>query len=680
MVNLKTRWGSIALTILFSVAAFLACGTAFAQTPVNGFVIINPISVCDSGTGLCAPFGVSCTSASGTQVCTQFATPSTATTNTPIGFVDADTNVNLTRAFWAQAGIDVVFFPVQSYTSPTNAIPSSWLNIKDAASTTGATLTSYSTNYQTLHLVNVLCADGFIALTSPDFQALTQHPICTEHGGLAPGAYSKLVNPPPAPSPAPPLAINGCKQNSCSTNSNAIDVFFVNSYAGPGVSVPQYGFSWINGDGVSIGKLAFSTAGPRFDTLAHEIGHALALDHVSYGAATDPFNAPVGNMMLLGSTRDTSAKSGCQMTTSSPGTPPVSNGGALADLDYTTSSFNPCLTINYNMLADHLVIGTCPSPLSTTTCNNQEGAVALSPFINQTATNKATTNNGGGSQTPIAGAATTSATPSSGTGTPAPLSITITADGNPNDTNVPDLASTIIALPPSDPLSFNGNSPIIQTGGTLAAKAPPGSSCDATHLKNCAVQVTSVTKLTNQQVTGNPGCDSGTGQPPSSQCVRITYSVAPSQFGPDNPACQVPGGCVTPAGLPNIFVTLAVSFNKDATVIVSNNLLTGAQYTSIDANGYATTSLFGPVFNNSGIQVGFTADSAIPDLTTTNVLLPNLASKFQNAAAVKFSSPPFNNRKLAQCTQPFTTVFVKVKGQLVPETVCPDGNLPDGPD
>jgi hypothetical protein len=364
------------------------------------------------------------------------------------------------------------------------------------------------------------------------------------------------------------------------------------------------------------------------------------------------------------------------MTTSSPGTPPVSNGGALADLDYTTSSFNPCLTINYNMLADHLTTGTCPSPLSTTTCNNQEGAVALSPFINQTATNKATTNNGGGSQTPIAGAATTSATPSSGTGTSAPLSITITADGNPNDTTVPDLASTIIALLPSDPLSFNGNLPVVQTGGTLAQNAT--GPCDANHLSNCAVQVKDVTKLSNQQVTGNPGCDSGSGQPPSAQCVRITYSVAPNGFGPDNPACQVPGGCVTPAGLPNIFVTLAVSFNKDASVIVSNNLLTGAQYTSIDANGYASTSLFGPVFNNSGVQVGFTADSASPDLTTSNVLLTG--SKFQNAAAVKFSSPPFNNRKLAQCTQPFTTVFVKVKDQLVPHTVCPDGNLPAGPD
>src|SRR5207248_1235566 len=220
------RWGSIALTMLFSVTAFVVCGTALAQNsnpPVNGFVIINPISVCSGSS--CAPYGMSCTSTSGKPVCTKSPAPSSATVNTPIGFVDADTNVNLTRAFWAQAGLDVVFFPVQSYNSPSNIIPSSWNNIKDAVS--GITLTSGTggnyppTNYQTLHLVNVLCADGFAALTSPDFQALTQRPICTEHGGLA-TAYQKLVNPPPVPSPAPPLAINGCSTAlPCSTNSNA---------------------------------------------------------------------------------------------------------------------------------------------------------------------------------------------------------------------------------------------------------------------------------------------------------------------------------------------------------------------------------------------------------------------------------------------------------------------------
>jgi hypothetical protein len=636
MGNFKPRWRSIAQVMLYSAAAFLMCGTALAQ--VNGFVIINPISVCSGG--ICAPYGMTCTSASGTPVCTKSPAPSSATTTTAIGFVDKDTNINLTRAFWAQAGIDVVFFPVQSYTSPTNALDSTWNNIKDAS--TGATFAYSSTNYQTLHLVNVLCADTFVALTSPDFEALTGHSICSDHGGLASGSWSKLANPPAAPSPKPPLAINGCSPSevnkTCSTNSNAIDVFFVNgTYSGTGVSSPQFGFSWINGDGVSIGSNVFSLAQPRYDTLAHEIGHALALTHLNFGANTDTVNAPVGNMMLLGTTRATSYNSGCQNKAgnfSSP--PPIYNNGALYDSDYTTS--NPCKGV---MLADHLTPGTCTN---LATCGNQEGAASLSPFINKTAPNNA---NAGGGNSFTASLAKQGTTTPSGTGTPAPLQITITASGDPNDPNVPDLASIIIAIPPSDQLSFNGNQPVSQIGGT---PINPNVTCDANDLQNCAVTVTSVTKLTNQQVTGNPGCDSGTGQPPSSQCIRVTFSAG---FAP------------------GINVVLAVSFNKDAGVIISNNLLTGAQYTSIDANGFATTTLFGPVVNN-GIQVGFNADSTNPDLATANVLLT--ASTFQNASAANPKIGP----KLAHCTPPYITVISKNGKQT--ETVCPDRNISDGPD
>jgi hypothetical protein len=467
-------------------------------------------------------------------------------------------------------------------------------------------------------------------------------------------------------------------------------MFFVNKVVSyPGNASAIYGFSWINGDGVSIvgggTNNIFLTSGPRFDTVAHETGHNLGLDHLTYGATTDTFNAPVGNMMLLGTTRATSSKSGCQMTTSATGTPPVENGGALFDLDYNTlplTTFDPCMG-HYNMLADHLTNtgGTCttpPCPCSNpndrTTCTNQEAVAAISPFINQTAPNTA---NAGGGQAFLANAATTSTPSSGGPGTPAPLQITITADGNPQDTNVPDLAATIIALLPSDPLSFNGNSPVTQIGGT---PINPNVTCDANDLQNCAVTIT-VTKLTNQQVTGNPGCDSGTGQPPSSQCIRITYSVAPTNgFGPDNPAChQFPGNCVT-AGLPVISVILAVSFNKSADDIITGNLLTGAQYTSIDVNGFATTTLFGPAPN------GFIANSANPDLTTANVLLN--PKSFQNASAVKFGSPPFNNRKLAQCTQPWITVVSKNGKQTgtaacpagSTNCVCPDGNISGGPD
>jgi hypothetical protein len=510
---------------------------------------------------------------------------------------------------------------------------------------------------------------------------------------------------PPAPSSTPPTAINGCRPSAvnkpCDPASNAIDVFFVNTYGGTGVSTPQFGFSWINGDGVSIGSGVFSTALPRYDTLAHEIGHALALTHQNFGATNDPDSSARRNMMQLGSDmpgppamlgRATSYNSGCQniMGNFSNGPPPILKNGALYDLGYSIPLvFDPCMG-QYAMSADHLTTGPActssnpPNPPTLADCTNegasQEAAAAISPFINATAPNNA---NAGGGQAFLANLATTSAPSSGGSGPPAPLQITITADGNPNDANViPDLAATIIALLPSDPLSFNGNQPVAQIGGT---PINPNVTCDANNLQNCAVTVT-VTKLTNQQVTGNPGCDSGTGQPPSSQCIRITYSVAPTNgFGPDNPACQFPGNCVT-AGSPVISVILAVSFNKSANDISSQNLLAGAQYTSIDANGFATTTLFGnavPAGSPNGV---FTANSANPDLTTANVLLN--AKTFQNASAVKFGSPPFNNRNLAHCTQPWITVVSKNGKQTgtaacpagSTNCVCPDGNISGGPD
>jgi hypothetical protein len=569
--------------------------------------------------------------------------------NTPIGFVDTDTNVNLTRAFWAQAGIDVAFFPVQSYNSPTNTIPSSWNNIKDAASTTGATFTYSSTNYQNLHLVNVLCQDGFVALTSPDFQALTQHPICTEHGGLA-GTYSKLANPPPAPSTAPPLAINGCsKALPCSTdpitglgNSNAIDVFFVNTYGGTGVSSPQYGFSWINGDGVSVGKAIFSITQPRYDTLAHEIGHALALTHQNFGANNDPTSASIINMMLLGSTRATSYNSGCQQKTgnfSSP--PPILNNGALFDLDYITSSFNPCSGAG-NMLADHLVpqpTGTpsaCSSPLDPTNCFTQQGAAGASPFINQTLASSA--NAGGGTLASVAGAATTSNSVVAAQGTNSTSAVTFQVSATSGTGNSGDaITSIIIGIPAGGQLSFNGNSPATFVSCTDQTTTPPNS---------CDVTITSQLRLNGNNGFGNQNCMKSINlAPPSEQCVQVFFS---SGFT---------------AGK---LVTFTVAFNKDSGTIIAQNLLAGAQYTVITgAAGYATTSVFGNAVN--GV---FSANSQNPDFTTPNQIQD--ASKFVNAAAAN----PHIGPNLAHCTPPYT--FVKVKGQLVP--VCPDGNLPDGPD
>jgi hypothetical protein len=137
--------------------------------------------------------------------------------------------------------------------------------------------------------------------------------------------------------------------------------------------------------------------------------------------------------------------------------------------------------------------------------------------------------------------------------------MTITASGDQSDPDVPDLASTIIALLPNDPLSFNGNRPVTQIGGSGCARDSNGNVIFP--LTNCDVTLTKVTKLTSQQITGNPGCDSGTGQPPSSQCIKMDYS---------------------PGFEPGDNIVLAISFNKDSATIINNGLLKGTQYTSID--------------------------------------------------------------------------------------------------
>jgi hypothetical protein len=617
MGNLKLRWRSIARMLLFSAAAFFVGGAALAQ--VNGFVVINPISVCNSSTGLCAPFGISCTSASGTQVCTQSATPSAATVNTPIGFVDTDKNVNLTRAFWAQAGLDVAFLPVQKYISPANTNPWSNVNVTDAVN--GKTLVTFypATNYQTLHLVNIKCKDGTIVLTSPDFQALTNHAICTEHMGAPTG----LSNPPPAPSPAPPLA-------ATLGMSNALDVFFVSNYSGTAVTTPQYGFSWINGDGVSLGGTTLSATQPRFDTLAHEIGHNLALDHTTFGNGA----GAVSNLMTTGSTRGTSAKSGCQVFSTTGSTATSYNAGALFGLDYSTPTFNPCSSYatTINGLADQMIQGSTCTALNPTMCLTQEGAAALSPLISKNLGGTATA--GGGSQTPVAGAAvagaaTTSCPPPGGF----PFAVTAAPGTGENGDSI---NSIIIALPDISGISFSGSTPATQT--------PCG---------NGGVNIINQMRLNGNSGSGNSNCVKSINlSPPSVQCLQIFFSTGDSKG-----AAFVAGDTVT----------FNLALNKDNTTIVQNDLLDGTQLTvitkvTVDTPlGYATTTTFGRIVN--GV---FAADSQFPDFTTPNQIDP----KFVSASVVNLGPT------LSKCTPPYTVVGNGKKAQ----TVCPDGNLSGGPD
>jgi hypothetical protein len=203
---------------------------------VCSYVAVQPIDVCSStGTG-CAPFNTS----------SKIGNPGAATSTTPIGFVDTASGKDVTRAIWNQVGIDVAWSPMRQYNSAGS---------------------------QTLHITTGSTGTG---LTSTEFLTLSQQ------DGISQGA-----------TPTAPLA----------SQATVVNMFFVSSLVPPpGTSGTLYGFSWLNNNGIAIGSSTFFPPfplTPRFDTLAHEIGHNLALDH------NDTYNlgTPKNDLLTAGVTR-----------------------------------------------------------------------------------------------------------------------------------------------------------------------------------------------------------------------------------------------------------------------------------------------------------------------------------------------------------------------------------------
>jgi hypothetical protein len=640
MGNLRLRWRALALALLLPAAAFLTCGTALAA--VKGFVVVNPIVVCDSNGANCATFGAQCSTniTTGVYSCTTFNTPSTATLNTPIGFVDGDTNFNLTRAILAAtANIDVAFFPVRKYNSPTNTDP--WTSISPTYS---------QITYQHLHLKSITCKNGTVVSASPELAALTQQQICT--GSSPPRGVS---NPPAAPSPAPPLA-------STLGLSNALDLFFVLDFPGQAV----FGQSWINGNGVSIGGNATFTSpangpGPRFDVLAHEIGHALALDHTGYGLMSQ-----TNNLMTSGNNRAVASTSGCSTQTPYGQNSYINtNSGVLYDLGNAGSTVGPWAwypspvplitvlgktwtcpsapapTTSPGMIADQLTTGSACTALGT--CGNQVGALSLSPYIN--ATLASTADAGGGALTTFAKAATTITGSSSNSAVPVKLTAPAGTGGNGDSAN-----SIIIALPNISGLSFSGSSPATLVSCTVQNTNPP---------IPCGVTIINQVRINGNNAGGGPVGNANCtplNKVPSFQCLQLFFSTGQNAF--------VAGDVV-------IF-DLALS--KDVGTIQENNLLDGTQFTLVTStantsSAYSTTTTFGAFDSTTGV---FHADSQNPDFTTPNQINPN----FVNAAVANPNIGP----KLAKCTPPYVITGSgshqqqECPGVYLPQlTPCPAG-------
>ncbi len=260
--------------LLFLAVACLASGAARAQTvPAPYNVWVQPIDVCNSAGTSCAPIN-----SKGQTVLNG--------TNTPVGFFDPTSGANITQAIILdQLGVNAVFLPVVRYNSPPNVSP------------TGA---YPPTDYRTLHVVtnNPACGLGLTGkpatgFQSCDFLVLTQQP--------------QISNIPQMPYvPTPPL----------SSDPATINMFFVSTLVPP-TPGQLYGFSWVGNNGVAISSntlLGVPLLGlpARPDTLAHEIGHDLNLDHDTFGAgpqptptspcSTTPFTGCTVNLMTAGGT------------------------------------------------------------------------------------------------------------------------------------------------------------------------------------------------------------------------------------------------------------------------------------------------------------------------------------------------------------------------------------------
>jgi hypothetical protein len=508
-------------TVLLSAAVSLSSGSALADLTscaagsVCYYVAIQPIDVCSStGTG-CAPFNAS----------SKIGNPGAATSTTPIGFVDATTKRDITRAIMNQIGVDIAWSPIKQYNN---------------------------TTYQTLHVVPCSTTSLPCATTNPTGFTSTDFTTLSQQNTISTGTVPNPTTPTGVPVASQPTVVN---------------MFFVNSLVPPSTSPGTlYGFSWIKNNGIAIGSNTFFPPFPltaRVDTLAHELSHDLGLDHAdvyNYGCSVPGVTCPTFDLMTAGNTRTEPTSTSNALTQLGKG-----DGTGTADqLDCSSTSTQ------------------CTNPTATPT--PQQSQVALSGLLNPIAssTTTATTpstdtittalvvSNTAGDLTTIA-AAPNSTKPN----TSIDFRVTGPTSGQPGETLI-GLVVTLdkgLHFDPTNPANFFGNTQVTNIfydhGNTGDANCPtPATQC-------LVIQLSGLPQGSDlfftQGIVGAPGQVGSAGKTVTlndianagaditfkfSDGLIITSTLAPDRFGELVANSQFPSSTVPAQIDPNLFVSI----------------------------------------------------------------------------------------------------------------------------
>jgi len=649
MGDLKCSQGRKVWCFLLSVAvACLVSGAALAQ--VTNYVVVNPIDVClattsnGTTTKTCAPFGMNCTTNSnGSANCgSAFNNPAAAASTaqsiatTPIGFVDQSTwtdpstnnqitnNTNITRAIWLQTGIDVVFLPMQEFDSPlcTTSTGTTTTNCNNLPSQWGSPWTNFTTDYRSLHIVKVTCSDGTVHFVSPDLAALSNYTLCV-------GAPTTTVQRCPTCLVTPTVPLY--------TDTRVFNMFFVNSISdlsnSPTVAQDN-GLSWINGNGIAIASGTFASTAPVFDTLAHEIGHGLNLDHTTLGAGT----ACTGGKKYVYAGSD----NGCNLMDAGA----ISSGG-VTSLFRTVPTSSACLPNSSTYKGgeffdlDTILCGTSktetpPAPqadqllLGTSTSTQQGMALASSfmiPVANVPSFVTANTTTGGGKGAAVATAtATTTATTAAVTNPPCPAGAQVVTfniqypeflkSGGRSAGEA--IATLVVGLPQG----FQFGSPAFCNGSGTGN--PPPTLFNPPTGSNPQV-------INGNNGQGNDNCLKPINGAPSIQCLEIEFTV--TEDTSTNPPTVSGSFTQNTSYTFSSVITNKNNNNNPVTNIMDLQCTTPSVLHCLDltyvfTDLYAVSSFYGPSTKASML----TANSNLPDATIRSTIVN--ASDFQNLASL----------------------------------------------